>query len=240
MTPLNPAAVPGHNQPPTPFDLISATINDLYDEARHWADGEPISDQPTHDAIESLHQQLHEAGKQADAARIEEKRPLDEEIAAIQERYAPLIADTKKVKGKVVLGKEALSALLLPWRRKVQDEKERVAKEAAAEAERLAREAREAIAASQGNLAAREDAELLVKEAAAVGRFAKAATKGPTGLRSAWRAALEDEEAALNWAYARAPSEFMALAQSHADAVVRAGMRSVPGFRVWEDKVVTT
>lgn len=229
----------GHNQPPapTPFELIEANINDLYEEARNWADGEPIADQATHDEIDRLHGMLHEAGQLADNNRVIENTPFDNGKAEVQARYAPLIGNTTKVKGKVPLGKEALSALMLPWRRKVQEEKVAVAREAQAEAERLAAIAREAMATSAGNLEAREDAELLVKEAAAVGRFAKAATKGPTGLRSVWKAEMVDEGAALDWAYGRDPEAFRALCQSQADSQVRAGMRTVPGFGVYETKV---
>ena len=226
-----------HNQP-RPFDIVAEEINDLYDEAKNWADGEPITSAEMHDAVDTLLQQIHEAGKRAEAARVEEKRPLDEAVDEIQTRYNTLIGNTKKVKGKVVLAKEALSALLLPWRRKVQEEKEAKAAAARAEAERLADEARAAIATSQGNLAAREDAELLVKEAAAVGRYAKSIDKGPTGLRTRWVAVLVDEAAALDWAYARAPEAFRDMVQKMADSVVHGGMRSVPGFRVEEQKVV--
>lgn len=222
-----------HNQP-SPFELIKEEIEDLYQTAKDFADGEPIADQAMHDTIDKLHTALHDAGKRADAARIEEKRPLDELVQAIQDKYNPLIQPKK---GRVALAKDALSALMLPWRQKVQREKEEIAAAARKEAERLAEEAHAKLAASTGNLAEREAAETLVKEAAAVGRFAKAATKGPTGLRSVWKASLENEEAALDWAFARAPEEFRALAQSHADAVVRAGMRMVPGFRVFEEKV---
>lgn len=234
---LNPAAVPGHNSPP-PFELLKQEIEDLYEEAKNWADGEPIASQVVHDEVDKLYTMIHDAGKRADEARVAENKPFDDGKAAVQEKYAPLIADTKKVKGKVVLAKDALASILLPWRRKVQEEKARIAAEAKAEADRLAAIAREAMAASAGNLAAREEAEVLVKEAAAVERFAKAATKGPTGLRTVWVATLEDEASALDWAYARAPNEFRALCQSHADAVVRAGMRSVPGFKIVETKVV--
>src|SRR5690606_8920199 len=111
-------AIPGHNQP-RPFDLIQEEINDLYMEARNWADGEPITNEEMHDAVDLLLTKIHEAGKRAEAARVEEKRPYDEAIDEIQTRFNALIGNTKKVKGKVVLAKEALSALLLPWREKV-------------------------------------------------------------------------------------------------------------------------
>lgn len=227
----------GHNGGPElePFDAIRQEIEDLYDEAKNWADGEPIATAEQHDEIARLYDMLHDAGKRADDARKEEARPFDEAKAAIQEKYNTLIGNTKSVKGKVPMGKEALGALLTVWRRRVAEEKAAVAEAARREAERLAEEAR--AMRVDGDLAAKEAAELLIKEAAAVGRFAKDATKGPTGLRSVWRAELVDEAAALDWAYGRSPEEFRALCQSQADTVVRAGMRMVPGFRVYETKV---
>lgn len=233
----NPRAVIGGNQPPAdpiedPIEQALTAIADLYDEARHFADGEPIATEAMHDTVTALYDQIHEAGKVADALRKAEKKPLDDAIDAIQSKYNPFIQPKR---GKVDLAKAALGELLAAWRRRVAEEKAAVAEAARLEAQRLAEEAR-AIRAT-GDLAAKETAELLIKEAAAVNRFAKAAEKGPTGLRSVWRASLEDEAAALDWAYGRDPDAFKALCQSQADAVVRAGMRMVPGFRVFEEKV---
>lgn len=230
----------GHNNPPepTPFELITTQINDLYDTAKDFADGEPIATQEMHDTIEKIHTQLHEAGKAAEAARVEEKKPLDLQIKAIQDRYLPLIGDTTKVKGKVPLGKEVLAALMQPWRVRVQREKEAVAAAAKAEADRLADVARAAMAASAGNLAEREAAEVLVKEAAAVNRFATAATKGPSGLVSRWIATLVDEEAALDHYYPLYKESFRQLVEDFARADVSLGKRTIPGFRVEETKVV--
>lgn len=233
----NPRAVIGGNNPPAdpiddPIEQALTTIADLYDEAKNFADGEPINDEAMHDTVTALYDQIHEAGKAADALRVEAKRPLDDQIKAIQDRFNPFIQPKK---GKVDLAKAALGELLAAWRRRVAEEKAAVAEAARKETERLAEEAR--AMRVDGDLAAKEAAELLIKEAAAVNRFAKSATAGPTGLRSVWRASLEDEAAALDWAYGRDPDAFRALCQSQADAVVRAGMRMVPGFRVWEDKV---
>lgn len=220
-----------------PFALIQEEIQNLFDEAKNWADGEPISSQPMHDEVERLCDMLHDAGKRADAMRVEEKRPHDEAAQAVQDKYNPLV---QAKKGKVALGKEALGVLLAAWRKKVADEKAEAARLARIEADRIAAEAQAAIRASVGNLAAREEAEAMLKEAKAADKRAKrddkAATIG-TGLRSVWRAELVDEEKALDWAFKRAPEAFRALVQGQADTVVRAGMRSVPGFRVWEDKV---
>lgn len=227
----------GHNR--SPFDAIKQEIEDLFDEAKNFCDGEAIDSPELAAAITELHDKIHAAGQRADDLRIEEKRPLDEQVAAIQTRYHSLIGNTKAGKGKVVLGKDACQSLLTPWRVKVAAAARAEADRIAAEAAEATRLATEAIRASAGNLAERADAEeelvaaqRLTKTAA---RSWKAATTG-TGLRSVWTAMLEDEASALDWAYGRDPDRFKALVQSMADEVVRGGVRSVPGFRVWEDK----
>lgn len=104
----------------------------------------------------------------------------------------------------------------------------------------MRREAEAAIRASSGNLAAREEAEELLAHAKSVERDAKRADKAATtgtGLRTVWVATLTDAEAALDWAYARAPARFTELVQDMANEAVRFGARSVPGFAVTESKV---
>ncbi|XKM40353.1 hypothetical protein A4U53_030965 [Rhizobium ruizarguesonis] len=96
--------------------------------------------------------------------------------------------------------------------------------------------------ASSGNLTARADAEELAAEAKRLEKTAKRADKAATvgtGLRTIWKAVLEDEEAAMDWLWARAKEEVLAVAQRNADEVVRGGVRVVPGFRVVESKVAS-
>lgn len=246
FNPLAVASVPsavagiGHNAPPVdPFDAIKQEIEDLFDEAKNFCDGEPIDTPELAAAITELHDRIHAAGKRADDLRVDEKAPLDEKVKALQAKYAPLIADTKSAKGKVVLGKEACQSLLTPWRdaQRIAKEKEAAAIAAKAEAARLT--AQEAIRASSGNLAEREAAESLLQDAKKLEKTAarswKSATTG-TGLRSVWMAELVDEEAAMDWLWARAKHEVLAVAQRNADELVRSGVRSVPGFVVREEK----
>jgi hypothetical protein len=228
----------GHNQPaPTPFDAIKQEIEDLFDEAKNFADGEPIASQEMHDAIEKLREQIHEAGKRADALRVEEKKPLDDKIKAIQDAYNPLIQPKR---GRVDLAKSTLDTLLTPWRTKVAAEKAAAAAAAAAEAEAARVAAQEAIRASSGNLAAREEAEQALADAKALEKTARrwdrAATTG-TGLRTVWDVTLVDEELAMDWLWARAKAEVLAVAVRNAEEAVRSGARSVPGFTVVERKV---
>ncbi|MBY5553746.1 hypothetical protein J0664_05955 [Rhizobium leguminosarum] len=229
-----------HNQPEqTPFDAVKQEIDDLFEEAKHWADGEAITSQEIHDQIEKLRDGIHEAGKRADALRVEEKKPLDDQVKAIQDRYNVYIQPKR---GKVDLAKSTLDTLLTPWRTAkaaaAAQEAARIAA-AAAEAKRLADEA---IRASAGNLAAREEAEAALADAKRLEKTAKRADKAATvgtGLRTIWKAELVDEEAAMDWLWARAKEEVLAVAQRNADEAVRGGVRQVPGFRVTESKVAS-
>ena len=118
----------GHNNPPAdPFGAIKAHIDDLYVEAKNWLDGEPITTQAQADQVTRLLDMIRDAEKVADNARKEENKPFDDGKAAVQAKYAPLISDTKAVKGRTVLAAEACKAALAPWRQA----QEAIAREAA-------------------------------------------------------------------------------------------------------------
>lgn len=227
-----------HNQ--SPFDALVEELNDLYEEAKNFCDGQPIDSDAMADAITELHDRIHECGKRAEELRVAEKKPLDDKIAEIQTKFHPLIGNTKAGKGKVVLGKDACQSLLTPWRNAKRLAAEAEAARIAAEAETARQAANAAMQSSSGNLAAREEAEAALADAKRLekqaGRATKAATTG-TGLRTVWVADIVDEEAALEWCWARAKDEFLAVVQRNADECVRGGLRAVPGFVVREEKV---
>jgi hypothetical protein len=237
----NPRAVAGGNNPPepTPFELLVAELDDLFDEARNFCDGAAIDSDELAAAITTLHDRIHDCGKRADAMRKGEKDELDKQIAAIQAKYAPLIADNKSKKGKVILGKEACQALLTPWRKKKADEAAAEAARVAAIAAAEQAKAQAALAASAGNLEARVEAEQQVETAKAWGTAAKRADKAATtglGLRTIWRGTVEDWEKAMDWAWERDPDKFREMVQGMVDSAVHGGVRAIPGVRVWDEK----
>lgn len=236
-TDFNPLAVAGHNAPPEV--TIFQEIDDLYDEAKNWADGEPITSQAMADAITALREGIHEAGKKADALRVEAKRPHDEAAAAVQSLFNPYVQPKK---GRVDMAKSALDALLTPWRNRIAAEKAAEAARIAAEAEAVRQQAVAAMQASAGNLAEREAAEELLTDARRLEKTARRSEKAATtglGLRTVWDAVLVDEEAAMDWLWARAKDEVLAVAQRNADELVRSGVRQVPGFVVRDRKVAS-
>lgn len=230
--------VHGHNGGPPIIDPTEAftKIDDLYEEAKNFADGEPIATPEMADAITALFDGLHEAGKEAETLRVAEKKPLDDAVDAVQTKYNPYVQPKK---GKVARGKDALGVLLTAWR--VEQQRIAAAKADAArrEADALRAEAEAAIRASSGNLAEREAAEEVLENAKEAEKFArrtnKAATTG-TGLHTSWSASLVNEEIALEWAYGRDARRFVELVQQMADEAVRSGLREVPGFKVVEEK----
>lgn len=243
MTTFDPTAIAiatiGHNQPVEPHTEIFQQIDDLYDEAKNWADGEPIADDAMHDAITRLYDGLHEAGKKADALRVEQKKPLDEQIAAIQSLYNPYIQPKR---GKVDLGKSALGDLLAAYRAAKAAAAKAEADSIAAAAAAARQTANDAMRASSGNLAAREEAEEALADAKKLERQAsrtwKAATTG-TGLRTTYRADLVNIDEALDHYWKTHQSSFEDLVRELAATDVRAGKRAIPGFSVVEVKVAS-
>lgn len=241
----NPRAVIGGNNPPDPFAAIEVHVTDLMVEAKNWCDGSAIENQAQADAVARLIDDFRAAQKAADDARKEEARPFDEGKAAVQEKYATLIADTKAQKGQIVRALEALKATLTPWLQRLERERreaEDAARKGAAEKARVAAEAMRATDAS--DLAGREAAESLVgaaedaaAEAARIGRE-KSQAKGDgraIGLRRHYRAEMTDRKAALiHYAGAR-PDDLVCLLQRLADEDVRSGKRRIPGFNVIEE-----
>lgn len=243
-------AEPIHHIPnATPFDLIAEHLEGLISEARNFADGEPVANQGQADAVSALIESLRIAAKDADAERVRENEPHDKAKAAVQAKYAPLIADPKnKNPGKVWTAIAALKACLQPFLAKLDAEKreaERIAREAADKAAKDAAEAMRAAAAN--DMAGRERAEALVNDAEAAQKAADAAAKDKAhatggsramGLRSVWTAKLTDPQVAAGFFWKQDATAFNAFLQKLADEEVRAGKRSIPGFEITEARVL--
>jgi hypothetical protein len=243
----------GHNNPPveiepTPFEMSEVEIGDLYAEAKNWLDGEPVTSQAQADGLSKLIDDLRKSAKLADERRVAENKPFDDGKAEVQARYAPLIADTKSVKGKAVLAIDMAKQALAPWLQKLEAEKQAAAAKARAEADEKLRIAQDALRASQvADLDKREAAEALIREAekaeatATKAEGAKAHATGGSramGLRSVWRAEMTDGRAAAAHYWTTRRRDVDAFFQGLADADVRAGKREIPGFNIIEDRVL--
>ena len=229
---------------PKTFAEIKDHIEDLYLEAKNWLDGKPIENQAQADEVARLKGMIAEAEALAEKTRRAENEPFDAGKAEVQARYAPLISDTKSVRGKTVLAKEACQRALTPWLLKLDQEREAKAKAAREEADRIAEEAR--AAARSDDLSVAETAHDIFADAKDAARDAKAlegdrAAAGGgeyrrTVLRDNWIARLTDGQEALRHYWRTRRPELEALALKMATEDVRAGKRTIPGFEVINDR----
>lgn len=258
---LNPRAVIGGNDPPPDeppseppaepkWDVIKTHMDDLLTEAANWADGAEVKSQEQADAVGTLRQLLQDAATIADQARVAEKKPLDEQIAEIQDRYNAYIAPLKnKHPGKVSKAVLALGNLLTPWLNKLADEKkarEDAAREEADKAAAAAIAARKEMDISTDLAAADEAAALLdvAEEKAKALRSVereKVQVQGAfraVGQRTYWFAEITDRKAALLHYLKERPEAFVAVIQELAssDARNEATRRTIPGVRFYSEQ----
>jgi len=233
---MNKAAEIGDNCPPDEFAKISQEIQDLYDTAKDFIDGEPIDNQPLADTVERLLGEIKAAEKRADEHRKYECTPFDEGKKAVQAKYNPLIADTKGITGLTVLAKKACQDALTPWKLKLQAAKDEDARLKREEADKLARAAQEAMQAA--SLKDREAAENLLKESKKAGAAAKKAEKSNVkGMRTVWDVDVVNPVQLLRHYWNNRQSEFEQFAIKLAEQDVRTGHRSLPGCKITSRKI---
>jgi hypothetical protein len=246
---VNERAVIGNNMPPmTTFEAIKINIVDLFEEARLWLDGTPITTQEQADAVNTLKDSIKKAKKAADEAYEEEVRPHQETVKEIQARYNELTGNNKSVTGLAIKAEQACNAALKPYLLELERQQQEKARLAREEADRLQREAMEAMRQRDAaNLEQREAAERLVNEAKAAetaahkAENAKAHAKGDgraTGLRTVPRAVLDDKKIAASWVWVSHNDELMEFIQALADKTLRSGNRNIPGFVIVDEKVI--
>jgi hypothetical protein len=248
-----PGAAPiGHNMPPepTPFEITQKEVDDLYEEALNWCDGEPIANAAQAADIAELKRKIQAAATAGEKRRVAEAKPFDDAKKKVQDAYNPLI---HKDKGKTARAIAALNTALAPYLTEIdrqQREQARILNEQRIEAERIAREASMAAAAST-NLAAREAAEKLQDDAKAIAKSANAAEKAKPqvhgsggskaiGMKSVWTAELVDPAAALAYFRQTCPSELKAWMLEQAKSMIHVGPKppgDMPGFKITETRV---
>ena len=255
---LNPRAQIGGNEPPPEAEIkpeweaVKIHMDDLLTEAANWADGTQIENQEQADKVGKLRQLLQDSAKLADKARVEEKKPLDDKITEIQDRYNAYTAPLKNKKpGSVSKAVQALGNLLTPWLNKLEAEKR--AREDAARKEAEDKQAA-ALAARQeakkaDDLSKMDQADDLLAQAEEAASALKSVEREKVqakgefraiGMRSYWSAELnpgEGGKALVHYAKAQ-PDRVKSFLQTLADEDVRRGMREIPGFTITEDRKV--
>ena len=251
--PENPRAVIGSNNPPADatdaYGAHAAHIDDLYTEAKNWADGADIENDDQAAEVDRLIAEFKAAIEAAEASRDAEKKPHADKVKEIQERYYPLVGETKAITGTAIRAKSALLAIKTRWANKVaaaqRIEAERLRQEAIAKAQEAATVAREAV----GNIEATESAEDLIRDAQATLRAANQAEK-PTvkGMRDNWVVkgfapytdaageTMSGEKAMLRHYIATRPEDLLAACLEMARKDVRDGKRTIPGVLIENER----
>jgi len=243
---MNTVATMGHNKPP--FEMSKEAIEDLYNEAKLWLTGEPVTTQQQADALNTLKDRIKKAAKAAEENRKTEIKPHQDEVDTIQALYNTLIGKNKSVTGLAIKAEEAVNAALKPYLLELDRQQQEAARIAREEAAKKQAEAMVAMRQRDAaNLESREDAERLVEEAkkaeeaARKAEGAKAHAKGDgraTGLRTVYRAVMVDEREAAAWVWQEHRDALMVFAQDLADKAVRGGARTIKGFNVEGEKVL--
>ena len=134
----------------TPLMQIEEELNDLKDELYGWQDGTDINDDPSLAVVEDIISRIKALGKDADAGKEAEYRPLKNELDKVQNVWNPLI---KKIDGH----KRGLLATITRYKNKLAEEQRRKQQAAWEEEQRLKREAQKLEeAANMKNAAERE------------------------------------------------------------------------------------
>lgn len=234
----------GHNAPPSddPLDAFAAHIGDLFEEAKNHLDGEGVQTQGQADAVAKLMDMLRTAAKDADKARVAEKKPHDAAAKAVQARWKPLLE-------RADLAIDTCKKALAPYLNRLADEQRAREEAARREADEKARAAAEAArSAAVDDLAAKEAAQAAEADAKAAEREAtKAAQARPHAaggtraatLRTYYRPELISANEALRHFVAIRPDDVKAALQRLAEIEVQNGARSIPGFNIIaEERVV--
>lgn len=231
----------------TPFDIIVESIDDALIEAKNWADGNPAETQAQVDEIARLIDDLTGNAKALEAERVKEKKPLDDQITAIQDRYNVYLAPLKnRAPGKVPTAIDALNAAKRPFLIAEEAKLEAARKAAREEAEAAAQAAAEAAhQANAADLEAREAVDAKIKAAEEAQRAAKIADNAKAhahgggraqGLRTRVLAEVTDMDAAVRYYWAENRPAFAELIQKLADDDARQNRRAAKGVTFREER----
>jgi hypothetical protein len=200
----------------TPENGFEVEIDHLVKDADAWLDsiGRKIADKVHADKLANYAVVAQDIEDRAEAARVAEKRPLDDQVRAIQARWTPVVDRARKIKGNL---KTMLQPYLTDQRRKATQE--------AAEAQR-AREAAKA-------------AGTLPPAASAPPSRSVAGTRGRVALKTRQVLVIEDLRAAAEFIAKlnNPPESFVEGVRDAAQLLRKAGVE-VPGVSTRSEDVV--
>lgn len=228
----------GHNNPP-PVETHSLHIEDLYDNAKGILDGAGVQTEADAEMVAKLLTTLREARKAADEQRAIEKKPHDDAGKAVQTAWKPLL-------DKCDLAASVCKQALTPFQVRKEAEQRAIADAARKDAEERQAAATAALRASSAtDLAAREEAEQLLKQADRATKDAARLDKArpniagggrAIGLRTSYRAEVTDLLALGKWAWTHRRADYEAFLIDLAERESRNGPVSIPGVIIHTER----
>jgi len=217
----------GHNK--SPLDVIQ----DLYEEAGNWLDGEPLTTKKQHDTLVELIRKLRSARTAADEARKEEAKPFDEGKKAVQDKYNPFIQPKKGMVDRAIA---TAQEVLAPYLLEQTEIKRKTDQDLTKKANKLKAEADAAMQASSGDLEAREEAEHRLEDAKEAEKIARRSAKQNVakGAITRWDVCVKDPVIAIRHLWPIYRDDFDDLLEELARHQVRQGKRTIPGFKITE------
>ena len=220
----------GNNPPKTIFDTIDA----LYIEAQAWLDGEPIETDAQAESLGKLMVMLSDAGKECEAERKEKVKPLDDAKKDIQALYKPPLDNVDRAL-------KAAKTVRDRWIKRKQAALDEQALQARIEADRVRREALDAMQSSRGDLIAREVAEAIAEaakkaehKAIALAKATPSAVGGRKTVSKIWAAEIVNSAQTAAWCWTHRKPDMEAAIAAIVWAAVKAGMRNIPGVNITE------
>ena len=241
-----PAGV-GDNIPPEPideeFDALQTRTDDLVVAANAWLNDVPaILNDEQAGRCSDFTTQITKHTAAVEKERKEKKDPHKLAGEAVDKRFNPLKQQMKIVK-------DLLRPIMTAWLQKKEDERQERERAAEAEAERLRKEAEDAVKKAEeakgdvvGNTVAAEQAQGRAEEAQTQAKTVARSTvaiksdyaEKRRGLRTTKRAEIRDFDRALR--HYRDHPEVAALIVKLASADARAGKKRIPGCKVIEER----
>lgn len=227
---MNDRAVIGGNNPPSPLEAMKLHADELFDMADGSLGIKAIETPEQASQVEDILGQAQEAARDAEKTRKDEKQPHLDAGRDVDAAWKP-------TQNRLKLTTDACKALLTPWRNKLEEERlaeEKRLQEIADQKERDAQAAFEATKVT--DLAEREKADELLKEAKKTTAAANKVSKQATGLRTYWNVTVTDYGALLAHMKENDPDGLKAMLDGYALTKKNANIRKLPGCKFTEEK----
>lgn len=203
-------------RPDEPIDVLQWSGESLV--AKERATKLTITTSAEEGVAVDLLKQIKESAKEAEIIRKAKKEPFLEMGKRIDAAFKP-ITDSLSEAENIVKRK------LNDYLQKIEQERREAEAKMLKEFEKSQAQAAEERAFGGGESVAMPVPEIVLPKTQAVGSYAKASQV------SVWRWEIVDAK--------KIPSEYLIVDEKKVNAMVRAGSRSIPGFRIFEDKTIS-